>query len=255
MSGAFSTAKPACSTCALCSALIVADARRAPCRPSFRLSLICAVCDRSSSVRASTGSRDVEVDAADQVGGVLLLREPARRGARSRRAPTARTPTSRARRGSRKASAWIETNRSACTAPRLLHARVRAARSSRRRASASRACWARRRSCASACCAIASIDVLLVRAAPADRARILAAVARVERDGDAARRARLRAAASRRAFAAACGAGGRSTRSRAAFAALLEQRHQRIERRQRIEVEHQRDARIRPPARARTAAA
>ena len=30
MSGAFSTAKPACSTVALCSVLMLADARRAP---------------------------------------------------------------------------------------------------------------------------------------------------------------------------------------------------------------------------------
>jgi hypothetical protein len=56
MSGAFRTANPACSTVALCSGLCVAMPF-STCCPTLRLSLICAVCERSSSVRASTGSR------------------------------------------------------------------------------------------------------------------------------------------------------------------------------------------------------
>jgi hypothetical protein len=55
MSGAFRTANPACSTAPLCSVLI-APMLFSRCRPAFRLSLMVAVCDRSSSVRASAGS-------------------------------------------------------------------------------------------------------------------------------------------------------------------------------------------------------
>ena len=69
-------------------------------------------------------------------------------------------------------------------APRLVHALVRAARSSRRRASAPRACWARRRCAPCSLRAIASVTSFSYVPRAADRARILAAVARVDRDDD-----------------------------------------------------------------------
>ena len=203
MSGAFSTAKPACSTVALVQRVDRADAvQHVP--PDLQ-----AVVDLRGLRQVEQRARQhrvaaVEIDAADQVGGVLLLREPLRRRAGRAAARTARTPTSRAPVGTRNASAWIETKQVGLHAPRLLHARRRAARSSRRRASASRACRARRRCSRLQLARDRQHDVLLERAAAPDRAGILAAVAGVERDGDpcagpAASRAGLRFGAGSRA--------------------------------------------------------
>ena len=50
MSGALSTAKPACSTRGLCKVLMRSSSRSTA-EPNFRLSLICAVVDRSSSTQ------------------------------------------------------------------------------------------------------------------------------------------------------------------------------------------------------------
>ena len=78
--------------------------RRARGGPTFRLSLICARLRQVEQRAREHRIARVEIDAADQVGRVLLLREPARGGARRAAARTARTPTSRARaaRGTRR---------------------------------------------------------------------------------------------------------------------------------------------------------
>ena len=80
MSGAFNTAKPACSTCALCRWPTL------PMWPStswpiFRLSLICAVVLMSSIAAHQRRVLGLDVHAADQVGAVLALGHPARGGA------------------------------------------------------------------------------------------------------------------------------------------------------------------------------
>ncbi len=153
-SGAFSTAKPACSTRRLVQPADLAERRPAPRWPSCRLSLICAVVLMSSIARSTC------------VSLIAALTPPTRSAAFSRcaiqraaalLAPfwlSANTLAPRASGGRRRRRGSTRTGRPARAAP---CARARAAaRNSRRRASASRACSARALSRSRSCSAIAS---------------------------------------------------------------------------------------------------
>ena len=155
------------------------------CRPTLRLSLICAVCDRSSSVRASTGSRTSRLTPPIRSAAFSFCASQFAAALVAPFSDSANTDEPRARRLAERVGV-DRHEQVGLHAPRLLHARAPAARNSRRRASASRACRARRRSCAFSLLRDREHDVLLVGAAAADRARILAAVPGIDRDGDAA---------------------------------------------------------------------
>ena len=113
MSGAFSTAKPACSTCCLCSRPTW-PMWPSTSRPMRRLSWICAVVLMSSSVRITCASllRTLMPPIASAafsrwaISRAVVLVAP--------ESDSANTEAPRAF-GVMKASAWIETNRSACT--------------------------------------------------------------------------------------------------------------------------------------------
>ena len=113
ISGALSTAKPACSTEPLCRRLMP-PISRSTALPSFMLSLICAVVDRSSSTLASCLSWFFTFTPPIRSAWFSLL---ASQRAAVEVAPfsdSTKTDEPRAV-GWMKASAWIETNRSACT--------------------------------------------------------------------------------------------------------------------------------------------
>ena len=138
MSGAFSTAKPACSTLPLCSwPTLPIWPSTSP--PSLRLSLICAVVLMSSIARMH-GRVLAPATLTPPTRSAAFSLSAIQRAAAARGAALAeREHRGAARLGVMKASAWIETNRSACTRRAFARARA-AARRSRRRGSASRAC-------------------------------------------------------------------------------------------------------------------
>ena len=190
----------------------------------------------------------VQVYAADQVGVVLALREPARGGGGRAASPTARTPTSRSRAGRMNASAWTETKRSALHAPRLLHAHVQR----NEVVPVARQHGAHVGLLVDALLQLArdrERHVLLVGAAAAARAGILAAVPGIHRDDDEAARRRARFAAARRGARRPASARAAASRRRPASRArrrllalrlvLFEEREQRIGRNEGIEIEHQ----------------
>jgi hypothetical protein len=114
MSGALSTAKPACSTCA-CAAAPPADARQ------HLAAELQAVLDLRRGAHVQHGAQQLRVahaghvDAAHLVGGVLARRHPARRALLAPLADSANTLAPRASGRMKKASACRLTNRSACT--------------------------------------------------------------------------------------------------------------------------------------------
>ncbi len=113
MSGAFSTAKPACSTEGLCS-LFTSPRPESTDLPSFSESLMVAVCERSSSVRARLASftfRFTPPMRSDSFSRCASQRAAAEVALLS---DSANTEEPRAC-GCTKASACTETNRSACT--------------------------------------------------------------------------------------------------------------------------------------------
>ena len=144
MSGDFSTTNPACCTCACAPRRPV---RAVAARPAAAwLALNGAVCDISSSAEASTIALVVEIDPADQVGRVLVLGQP---GAASLVAPCCdRTYTDEP--STRAVANRIGVNRDEQVrlTARARRMRPAAARNSRRRGSAWRACRAPRSSCA-----------------------------------------------------------------------------------------------------------
>ena len=111
MSGAFSTAKLACSTCPLCS-LLMPPSSPSTALPTFRLSLIDAVWERSSRVRARWPSLTPRFTPP--------IRSAAFSFWASQRAAVLDAPLSDSTKtelpravGLMKASAWMETKRSA----------------------------------------------------------------------------------------------------------------------------------------------
>ena len=147
MSGALRTAKPACSTFGLCSALCVRDAFEhlaADLEAVADLRRLRQIEQRAREHRVL----DVEIDAADQVRRILALREPARRGAR-RAVIGEREHRRAARRRLAKRIGVDRHEQVRLHAPRFAARARRAEHRSRRCASASRAC--RHRALASAC--------------------------------------------------------------------------------------------------------
>ena len=113
MSGAFSTAKPACSTRGLCRRAMPPISPSST-LPSFRLSLICAVVLMSSRARCTCWSWLLTFRPPTRSAWFSLL---ASQRAAVLEAPlwlSANTLAPRAL-GVVNASAWMETNRSACT--------------------------------------------------------------------------------------------------------------------------------------------
>ena len=114
MSGALSTANPACSTCPLCS-LPTRPMRVSTSLPSLMLSLICAVVLMSSMACSTWGSRTLPT-LTPPTWSAEFSRSAIQRAA-ALLAPlvlSANTLAPRAS-GRKKASAWMLTNRSACT--------------------------------------------------------------------------------------------------------------------------------------------
>ena len=112
-SGAFSTAKPACSTCGLCSRpTLPIWPSTSP--PSFMLSLICAVVLMSISARSTVESLALMLTPPTRSAAFSL--SAIQRAVALLAAPWLNANTEAPRASwLRKASAWIDTNRSACT--------------------------------------------------------------------------------------------------------------------------------------------
>ena len=139
MSGALSTAKPGLFDAPLCSR---------PTRPiwpstslpSLEAVLICAVVLMSSRAR-STAASCPDATFTPPTRSAAFSCQPASGRRALVAAPSDSTKTEAPRAcGVTKASAWMDTNRSACTR-RALRTRSCRARRSRRRASSARGCW------------------------------------------------------------------------------------------------------------------
>ncbi|CFP71367.1 Uncharacterised protein [Bordetella pertussis] len=113
ISGAFSTAKPACSTRFLCSRLIfLISSRKA--LPTLSESLICAVVDRSSSTLATWRSWLPRLTPPIRSAAFSLSASQRACVLDAPRSDSANTDEPLAV-GLMKASAWMDTNRSART--------------------------------------------------------------------------------------------------------------------------------------------
>ncbi len=186
MSGALSTAKPACSTCGLCSRAPMPRISPSIAPPSLRLSLICAVVLMSSRARCTCASWCADVHAADLVGLVLLVGEPAR-GAAGGAALAQREHAGAARIGRGEGIGMDAHEQVGLHAPRLLHAHAQR----HEEVGVAREEGAHRVAVdAAGVDAVAQPvrdlqhDVLLARAVGADGAGVFAAVAGIERDDD-----------------------------------------------------------------------
>jgi hypothetical protein len=113
MSGAFSTAKPACST-RLVQRAHAADAVQ-HLAADLEESLICAVVLMSSMARSTWASRTATVLTPPTTSAAFSLLASQRAAALVAPRGRQRTPTRPRACGVKKASAWIDTNRSACT--------------------------------------------------------------------------------------------------------------------------------------------
>jgi hypothetical protein len=180
MSGALRTAKSGLLDAGLVQAVDTADLAE------HRLAELQAVVDRCRLREIEQRTRqdrvlDVDIHAADQIGGVLLLRQIARSrtrgpalGENEDRRPVGVRPD--------KGVGMDRNEEVGLDSPRFLHPCMQGNEESPNRASGRRACSARPRSWRAAL-GHRQRDVFLVAATAPDGSRILAAVPRIEGDG------------------------------------------------------------------------